>query len=622
VRTSPDSIPELAHAPLPGTGGGHANGGLDPHDLLSMLPAAIYTTDAAGRITYYNPAAARLWGCRPEIGTSTFCGSWRLYWPDGKPMPHDQCPMAETLRTGRPVRGVEALAERPDGTRVAFIPCPTPLFDSAGRLVGAINMLVDISERKAAERAVGSQARLFQTLNSVATVVATEPGLDRIVQTVMDIAVEVSGARLGGFLMNAPGPGGEARLHGALPTREDFERLGLSEGLLDATLRDAAVVRTGAAQAASYLAIPVCSLGRTHGALVLAHPEPGAFTAETEEIIAGIAAHAAVAIDNARLLESDRRLAAIVEASGDAIVSKDLNGIVRSWNHGAERLFGYTAEEMIGNPIVLVIPAERRAEEEAILERIRRGEPVDPYETVRVRKDGTLVDVSLSVSPVKDAEGRIIGASKIARDITERKQAQARQELLTREIHHRTRNLFAVVDAVVARSFAGKRTVEEAEAAVRDRLRSLAQTHALLIDKEWQGADLSEVVRSELTPYDGRVTVEGPPILLNAQATQNFALALHELATNAAKYGALSNQSGHVHIAWSTWELNGLVKFRFRWEERGGPPVSRPVRKGFGSTVLEQVMAEYFDEPPRIEFAPSGVRYELSGSLAALAAKS
>jgi two-component sensor histidine kinase len=246
---------------------------------------------------------------------------------------------------------------------------------------------------------------------------------------------------------------------------------------------------------------------------------------------------------------------------------------------------------------------------------------VEPYDTVRVRKDGTLVDVSLAVSPVKDAEGRIIGAAKIARDITERKQAQARQLLLAREIQHRTKNLFAVVRAVVSRSFAGKSTVEEAEAAVLDRLHSLAQTHVMLLDKDWRGADLAEVVGTEAGLYPGRIVIDGPPVILNPQAAQNFALAVHELATNAAKYGALSNSRGQVLIEWEVAQPDGERRFRFRWEERGGPPVSAPRTRGFGSAVLEQVMAEYFEDPPRIEFDPSGIRYELRGSLAALTGK-
>src|ERR1043166_4599400 len=114
-------------------------------ELLQALPVAVYTTDAEGRITFYNDAAAALWGHHPELGSSQWCGSWRLYWPDGQPLPHDECPMAITLKEGREVRGVEAIAERPDGTRVRFRPYPTPLRDSSGRLVGAVNLLMDVT---------------------------------------------------------------------------------------------------------------------------------------------------------------------------------------------------------------------------------------------------------------------------------------------------------------------------------------------------------------------------------------------------------------------------------------------------------------------------------------------
>jgi two-component sensor histidine kinase len=219
---------------------------------------------------------------------------------------------------------------------------------------------------------------------------------------------------------------------------------------------------------------------------------------------------------------------------------------------------------------------------------------------------------------VKDAAGKVVGASKIARDICEKKQAQARHQLLTQEIQHRTKNLFAVVQAIVSRSFVGKNTVADAKAAVISRLGSLGQTHAMLIDKDWEGADLAEIVRAEMSPYAGRVQVEGPSLMLTARPAQNFALALHELATNAAKYGALSNATGRVRISWSKSVSNGSDLFTFRWQEDGGPPVSPPTQKGFGSAVLEQVMAEHFEVAPHIDFLPSGARYELNGSLDAL----
>src|SRR6202521_4135950 len=119
--------------------------------LLELLPVAVYVTDAQGRITFFNEAAAELWGHRPQLGSDKWCGSWRLYWPDGRPLPHDECPMAVTLREGRSVRGLEAVAERPDGTTVPFMPYPTPLRDEAGRVIGAINLLMDLTDVRKAE---------------------------------------------------------------------------------------------------------------------------------------------------------------------------------------------------------------------------------------------------------------------------------------------------------------------------------------------------------------------------------------------------------------------------------------------------------------------------------------
>ena len=131
-------------------------------ELLEALPVAVYTTDTEGRITFYNEAAAELWGHRPELG-SQWCGSWRLFWPDGRPLPHDECPMAVTLKEGRPVRGVEAIAERPDGSRVRFLPFPTALRDASGRVIAGINLLMDITDRQASEMQAANLAAIVSS---------------------------------------------------------------------------------------------------------------------------------------------------------------------------------------------------------------------------------------------------------------------------------------------------------------------------------------------------------------------------------------------------------------------------------------------------------------------------
>jgi PAS domain S-box-containing protein len=428
------------------------------HQILDVLPAAVYTTNAVGQITYFNEAAAALWGCRPELGSSEWCGSWKLYWPDGRPLPHDQCPMAIALKEGRPVRGVEAIAERPDGSRVPFMPFPTPLYDSSGALLGAVNMLVDITDRN----------------------------------------------------------------------------------------------RAG---------------------------------------------------------QYEQRLIAIITSSDDAILSKDLNGTITSWNRGAEQLFGYTADEAVGKSVTMLIPMERRDEEPTILARIRSGERIDHYETIRQRKDGGLVDISLTVSPVKNAEGEIIGASKIARDITERRRAQEQQALLLGEMKHRVRNTLATVQAIATQTL--RSAAREDRDAFLARLRALAGAHDLLTLERWNQAPIGEVVSGALNAFQGshgeRILVAGPKeIVLDAHKAMLLAMALHELSTNAIKYGALSNESGQVNVSWDLVPDDEAQRLRFVWQESGGPPVKPPEHKGFGSVLIERALQRELGGV-QYDFDPGGV---------------
>ncbi|MCF8476060.1 MAG: PAS domain S-box protein [Pseudolabrys sp.] len=300
-------------------------------------------------------------------------------------------------------------------------------------------------------------------------------------------------------------------------------------------------------------------------------------------------------------------LASIIESSEDAILSKDLNGIITSWNKGAERLFGYTAEEAIGKPVTMLIPTDRLDEEPAIIERIRRGEPTDHFETVRQRKDGSLIDISLTVSPIRTLDGTIIGASKIARNISERKRAQERQAFLTRELQHRTMNLFTVIQSVVRRTLADTRG--RAKDVLNARLRALAQAYSMLADAAWEGAPLDDIIKRELAGFSDHVSISGCDIVLNAQAVQQFALIAHELATNAAKYGALSVPSGSISIEGKIERVNDHGTFSFLWTETGGPAVVAPKRKGFGSSILFD-SAKHFGDSVKLDYDPQGVRYE------------
>jgi PAS domain S-box-containing protein len=283
-------------------------------------------------------------------------------------------------------------------------------------------------------------------------------------------------------------------------------------------------------------------------------------------------------------------LAAIVEHSDDAIISKDLDGIITSWNAGASRLFGYEAPEVIGKPITILIPEGRQEEEPQILARIRQGERIDHFDTVRRHKDGSLIEVSLTVSPVKDAAGRIVGASKIARDITERRQLERRQSLILGEMNHRIRNTLATVQALAAQTMRSGRPEERA--AFSSRLQSLARAHDLLTLERWNQTSVAEVIDRALEVFDeehGRrfsISGAGEPRLEPGRAMM-LAMALHELATNAIKYGALSVPGGRVRISWDLAAGERRRHLALVWSEEFGPPVAQPERHGFGTRLIE-----------------------------------
>ena len=253
--------------------------------LIENIPAAIYTCDTEGYVQLYNKFAVELWGREPLAGKDKWCGSWKIYEPDGTtPMDPGDCPMAQTLKKGIEIKGKEIIVERPDGTRTNVQPNPVPIFDKDGKIIGAVNMLIDVTNHKIEEQK-------------------------------------------------------------------------------------------------------------------LAH------------------------------------LAAIVRSSSDAIISKTLNGIITSWNEAAGKMFGYTSSEIIGQSVAKLIPEDRLDEEPLILERIKKGEVVEHFETKRITKNKKILDISLTISPVKDSGGTIIGASKIARDIT----AQKRLDEALRESEERLR---------------------------------------------------------------------------------------------------------------------------------------------------------------------------------------
>ena len=359
------------------------------------------------------------------------------------------------------------------------------------------------------------------------------------------------------------------------------------------------------------LLIPFYVNGEAVGTIwVVSHDKHRRFDAEDLRVMTNLGIFAAAAYQTSLSLNAAQRIIAIVESSDDAIISKDLNGVIISWNRGAERLFGYTAEEVIGKPVTILMPPDRRDEEPPILERIRRGERIEHYETVRRRKYGGDVDISLSISPIKNAQGIVVGASKIARDISDRKRSEAQITILAREAEHRAKNVLATVQATVHLSQSD--TPEGLKDAIEGRIMALANVHALFVQSRWTGAELRSLVTQELSPYardvETRTQVDGPTVLLEPDAAQTIAVTVHELATNAAKYGALSAAEGRVQVEWSRAPDGRLV---LRWTETGGPPVNPPTRRGFGTRVMESMIRGQAKGEVRFDWRVEGLACEI-----------
>lgn len=313
-------------------------------------------------------------------------------------------------------------------------------------------------------------------------------------------------------------------------------------------------------------------------------------------------------------------LAAIVASSNDAILSKTLDGTITSWNAATARLFGYSAAEMVGKSIRLLIPDDRQEEEDTIIARISAGERIDNYETRRLHKNGSLIDVSVTISPVRNRDGKVVGASKIIRDISDRKASEQRIQLLLREVNHRSKNMLALVQAIAQQT-----APSDQRAFLSDfigRIKSLAISQDLLVEGQWEGMTVKELVAGQLRPFDeagpGRIEMGGPALDLNPAAAQNLGMAIYELVTNAARYGALSTRQGRVEVR---WRLTG-DRLNFSWTEREGPPVIPPTHNGYGSQVLTKMIERGLSASVSLAFPTEGVTWILDCPLGAASARS
>jgi len=232
------------------------------------------------------------------------------------------------------------------------------------------------------------------------------------------------------------------------------------------------------------------------------------------------------------------------------LISKDLSGTIVSWNKAAERMFGYAETEVVGKPIYLIIPNDKRDEEADILRRLKLGERIEPFQTTRRHRDRRMVPISITISPIKSRSGELVGASSIARDTSEARESDRPLRLLMREINHRVKNQYAVVLAVIRQTATRSRSIEDFENRVRERIMALSHSHDLLSQVDWAGVSLADLVAHPLQPFEALQPVQlvGPHIVLDANAVLNLGMAFHELVMNAMHFGV--SDVGGISVTW------------------------------------------------------------------------
>jgi PAS domain S-box-containing protein len=272
-------------------------------------------------------------------------------------------------------------------------------------------------------------------------------------------------------------------------------------------------------------------------------------------------------------------------------------------------MLGRHAEDVVGKPIAEIVGDEAFKRMLPYIEQVLKGNRVE-YENEISFRGAAVRAVYTVYTPDRNERDEVVGWIASVRDITEQKQAQVRERTLLLEIQHRSNNLLAIVQTIAHRSLAGGQTTDEAKKVFESRLQALARANRQLTQSNWRGVALREIVRLEMEPFGGRTTMDGVDVILDPKQAQNFSLALHELATNAGKYGALSNGGGNVGISW-TITANGETNIlKFCWQERGGPTVSEPVQFGFGTALLKATFPGI-----NLRYAPAGLICEMELSL-------
>ena len=462
---------------------------------------------------------------------------------------------------------------------------------------------------------------------------------------VFDVAAEEIGARYYlNYQVDKDEPGFLAlRTWGGLDEaqRRAFERMAIERSLcgeVALSRRSLAVenvhLRDDEATAAlralgvkAYVGLPLLAHGHLFGTIAFGSPHKNRFTESDIELVKTLADQCAATLDRTRLLESLReseaRYRTALTAGRMSTWETDYVKGARTWSEEGMALYGLSLPEgrgRIGGDadeyVSALHPDDRHLAQHYHDLADRQDSFMAEYRVVR--PDGSVIWLSGRGQVVaRGADGKAQRLVSVMMDITERKEAEEHIQFLMREMSHRSKNLLSVIQAIAGQTARSAGTLEEFETRFNQRLHGLAASHDVLVDQSWQGAPLADLMRLQLAPFvetdSSRLALSGPDVLVTAQAAQALGLAIHELATNAAKYGALSGPTGTVKISWTFDEKGAEPRLlRLNWTEHGGPPVTIPSSKGFGHVVIERMVANSLDGEVAIDYATQGLRWTLS----------
>ncbi len=420
---------------------------------MHLMPTGICVCDVQGNVIFYNRRVPELLRFEPKVGQpwAAFTAGFKIFAPNGTPVSNETTPLMLAVREGRAFRDVELEIVRPDGSQFTASANIDPIRDPTGKLNGAIMVFLDVTARKRSERNAALLAQISQEVAMLADESAMIETATRLVGSHLGTQA-CSFVELDAFRQECAIRQGWTREGQTYAAHEPWRVEAFGSAELVRLLATSPVAIDDVAKhtltqpfvraytelgVQSFMTAPAATEDRSTVLFAVAERTARRWQPDELQLLESAAARVWPLIERARASralreteEASRRLAALVESSDDAIIGVTLSAIITSWNQGAVRMFGYTANEVLGRSVTILIPPDRHNEEPAILAKISRGEHTDHYETIRRRKDGTDVYVSLSVSPVKNREGRIVGASKIARDVTARRRAEGRQRAL------------------------------------------------------------------------------------------------------------------------------------------------------------------------------------------------